>query len=325
MDQLATDEVAASGGDPVDNTTDAPETAVENLSTTDDLYPDDQPQPDGDEGELPADDGEGEPDGEHDEGHDDAPAIEPPHSWKAEDKAKWANLPRDTQEIIARRETEVARLITQKSQEAATAKTEVVEQAKTEIAQFRESQAAQIRQYAALFAPQPPDERLLYTGDPNDAVVYQQQQAAFYRAHAQQQQLQQAAEFEEAQAQQIRDEQTKAAREADNAKLREVWPEWFSDGEEGAKLQEGLKSIATEIGYPAELWEERNANDVLALRKVAEWKADAQRWRSYDRNRRSTNGQFKPSRPLPPVTKPGSGGGRPVRTDDPVKLLYPND
>lgn len=324
MDQLATDEVAAPGGDPVDNTTDATETAVENqpeATTEGDLYPDDTPQSDGDEGENSTDEGE-EP-GEQDD--PEAPAIDAPHSWKAEDKAKWDALPRDAQEIIARRETEVARLITQKSQEASTAKTEVVEQAKTEIAQFRENQAKQIRQYAALFAPQPPNEQLLYTGDPNDAVAYQQQQAAFFRAHAQQQELQQAAEYEEAQAQQIRDEQTKAARAADDEKLREVWPEWFADGDQGGKLQEGLKSIATEIGYPAELWEERNANDVLALRKVAEWKADAQRWRSYDRNRRSTNGQFKPSRTLPPVTKPGISTGRPVQSDDPVKLLYPND
>lgn len=322
MDQFATEEVAASGGDPVEVTTDAPETAVETqpeATTEGDMYPGDQPAQEGEEGEQQADDEGDEP------GDDDAPAIEAPLSWKAEDKAKWGDLPRKAQEIIARRETEVARLVTQKSHEAATAKTEVVEQAKTEIAQFRESQAAQIRQYAALFQPQPPDERLLYTGDPNDAVRFQQQQAEFYRSHAQQQQLQQAADFEDAQAQQIRDAQTKAARAADDAKLRETWPEWFTEGEEGAKLQDSLKSIALEIGYPAELWEERNANDVLALREVAGWKSDAQCWRSYDRNRRSTNGQFKPARTLPPVTKPGATPSRQAHPVDPLKLQYPND
>lgn len=315
MDQLATEEVAAPGGDPVD-LTGAPE-AVAEESSLDVLYPDEAPAEDEADpnvnDEIP--DEEGEPD---------QPAIDPPHSWTAEDKAKWGGLPREAQEIIARRETEVARAITAKSEEAKTARETVVEQAKAEIAEFREKQAAQIRQYAALFTPEPPDERLLYTGNPTDAVTYQQQQAAFLRSHAQQQQLQQAAQFEEAQAQLIRDEQTKAARAADDAKLREEWPEWFMEGEEGQKLQNDLKSIALEIGYPAELWEERNASDVLALRKVAIMKAKAAKWDSYDRNRRKPNGQFQQQRQLPPVTRPGSTA-RPVQSNDPVKLLYPND
>jgi hypothetical protein len=318
MDQLVTEEVAAPGGDSVEEM-DTPEAVAEEVSTLDEMYPDEEAPEEGSEVDPDAEIPEGE------EGEPEEPAIDPPHSWKAEDKAKWSALPREAQEIIARRETEVARMITAKSEEAKTARETVVEQAKTEIAEFRKAQAAQIRQYAALFTPQPPDERLLYTGDPNDAVTYQQQQAAFLRAHAQQQQLQQAAEFEEAQAQQIWDEQTKAARAADEAKLRDQWPEWFAEGEEGRKLQEGLKSIALEVGYPAELWEERNAADVLALRKVADWKAKAAKWDSYDRNRRQANGQFKTQRQLPPVTRPGTSGVRPASAADPVKLLYPND
>lgn len=322
MDQLAADEAAAPGGDSVEQTTDASQAATEDTSEQDMLYPEDAPETSQEE--------DGEPTGEEEDdsegGEPDLPAIEAPHSWKAEEKAKWDSLPREVQEIVARRETEAARAITAKSEEAKTARETVVEQAKTEIAQFRESQANQIRQYAALFAPQPPDERLLYTGDPNDAVTYQQQQASFLRTAAQQQQLQQAAQYEEQQAQLIRDEQTKAARAADDAKLREQWPEWFTEGDEGRKLQDGLKSIALEVGYPAELWEERNAADVLALRKVADWKAKAAKWESYDRNRRGNNGQFRQQRQLPPVNRPGtSGGNRGASPTDTVKLLYPND
>lgn len=327
MDQLVADQAAASTGDPVDNTTaTAQQDAAETPSTVEDLYPDDATQP-GEDGEADAGEDHGNDDHEEGEGEpvDDLPAIEAPHSWKAEDKAKWGDLPREAQEIISRRETEVARLITAKSEEAATAKNTVVEQAKTEIAQFREGQAAQLRQYAALFTPQPPDERLLYTGNQEDHLLYQQQEAAFRRAYAQQQQLQQAAQYEDAEAQRIRDEQDQAARTADNAKLREEWPEWFMDGEEGRKLQDNLKSIALEIGYPEELWGERNAADVLALRKVQSWKADAERWRSYDRNRRNGRGQFQPQRQLPPVTKPGGSAARGPQFNDPVKLLYPND
>ncbi len=319
MDQLVADTAAASGGEPVDDTTVAPEAVAEEPSQIDEMYPDDvdpeQPEGDLDEGDI-EDEGQDEPD---------QPAIDPPHSWKAEDKAKWGDLPRDAQEIIARRETEVARLISSKSEEVATVKNTVVEQAKTEIAQFREGQAAQIRQYAALFTPQPPDERLLYTGNQDDHLLYQQQEASFRRAYAQQQQLQQAAQYEDSEAQRIRDEQDQAARAADNAKLREQWPEWFMEGDEGRKLQGDLKSIALEVGYPEELWEERNASDVLALRRVSDWKAKAQKWDSYDRNRRATDGRFKPQRTLPPVTKPGTSGQRGPASSDPVKLLYPND
>lgn len=316
MDQLATEEVAAPGGDPVIET-DAPEAVAEDVSALDALYPDEAPA----EEEADPNVNDEIPD---EEAEPDQPAIDPPHSWTAEDKAKWGDLPREAQEIIARRETEVARAITAKSEEAKTARETVVEQAKTEIATFREQQAAQIRQYAALFTPEPPDERLLYTGNQQDSILYQQQQAAFMRAHAQQQQLQQAAQYEEAQAQLIRDEQSKAAREADNKRLREEWPEWFMEGETGQKLQNDLKSIALEVGYPAELWEERNAADVLALRKVSDWKAKAAKWDSYDRNRRTPNGQFRQQRQLPPVTRPGSTA-RPAQSSDPVKLLYPND
>lgn len=318
MDQLATEEVAAPGGDPVIDM-DAPEVVAEEVSPIDELYPDEAAERD-----APADDEQGD-DIPDEEGEPEAPAIDPPHSWKAEDKAKWDDLPREAQEIIARRETEVARAITAKSEEAKTARETVVEQAKTEIATFREQQAAQIRQYAALFTPEPPDERLLYTGNPQDAVTYQQQQAAFMRSHAQQQQLQQAAQYEEAQAQLIRDEQTKAARAADEAKLREQWPEWFMEGDTGQKLQSDLKSIALDIGYPEELWEERNAADVLALRKVADWKAKAAKWDSYDRNRRAPSGQFRQQRQLPPVTRPGAQSTAVKKPADPLKLQYPND
>lgn len=45
--------------------------------------------------------------------------IEPPSRWSAERKAKFAALPRDAQEILLERESEVDKRITQKSQELA--------------------------------------------------------------------------------------------------------------------------------------------------------------------------------------------------------------
>ncbi|MBO9624162.1 MAG: hypothetical protein J7500_15750 [Sphingomonas sp.] len=316
MDQLATDPVAASEVDPAEDPAEVTGAAEEQPSLEGDMYPEDASEPEGVEGEENPDEPEGEPD---------EPAIEPPHSWKAEDKERWANIPREAQEIIARRETEVARLITDKGKEVEQAKTETVTQAAQEIAAFRDQQAQTYLQLAAQIMPQEPDQRLLYSDDPQHHVLYNQQRAIWESAVAQQQRLQLAAQHEAAEAQRIQQDLEAQAKAADDAKLREAFPEWFDDGETGKKLQSELKSAADELGY-SELWEQRNAADVLALRKVAEWRADARRWQSYDRNRRNPNGTYKAAqRQLPPVTKPGSAPGNAVQSTDPVKLLYPND
>lgn len=322
MDQLVADEAAASGGEPVDDTTVAPEAVEIEASPIDEMYPDEaRERPEG----APEGDEEEAPEGGEDEPVDDQPAIDPPHSWKAEDKAKWGDLPRDAQEIIARRETEVARLITAKSDEARTTKDTVVKQARSEIAEFRQAKADEIGALAAMILPQQPDQQLLFSQNPEDRDRYWQQKAIADQATAIRDHLSNARSEELRAAQSIRDEEAEELKAADDARLREQWPEWFTDGEEGRKLQGDLKSIALEVGYPEELWEERNASDVLALRRVADWKAKAQKWDSYDRNRRATDGRFKPQRTLPPVTKPGTSGQRGPMSADPVKLLYPND
>lgn len=45
------------------------------------------------------------------------PAIEPPHSWSAEAKARWANVPPDTQAYIAEREAQAHQAITRAGQQ----------------------------------------------------------------------------------------------------------------------------------------------------------------------------------------------------------------
>jgi hypothetical protein len=47
-----------------------------------------------------------------------APAIEPPHSWSAEAKARWKDVPPDVQAFVARREMDVHRFVTQFGQKA---------------------------------------------------------------------------------------------------------------------------------------------------------------------------------------------------------------
>lgn len=64
---------------------------------------------------------EDQPTGEGDEGDSEpaTPAIEPPSSWSAEDKAVFATLPPEAQQIVARRESERDKAISQRMQESA--------------------------------------------------------------------------------------------------------------------------------------------------------------------------------------------------------------
>jgi hypothetical protein len=75
---------------------------------------------------LPTEEEDPSPGDEDDEGIDPdepeeepAPAIDPPQSWKADEKTAWAKLPPDVQAIVARREGERDRYISTRSQEMA--------------------------------------------------------------------------------------------------------------------------------------------------------------------------------------------------------------
>lgn len=53
------------------------------------------------------------------------PAIEAPHSWSAEEKARWASVPPETQAYIARRETEAHQAITRAGEQVKTLEQQV--------------------------------------------------------------------------------------------------------------------------------------------------------------------------------------------------------
>lgn len=326
MTQLA-DTTAAVGGDPVEQTDATPaETAPE--ATLDDLYPDDAPreelsepeeqdpnvndEADAETGDEETPEGEGEPE---------EPAIEPPHSWKAEARQHWDTLPRETQEYLRERDREQTQFVNAKAQEAAQARETVRQQAMEELAQFKEQQAIQYRALAQQFFPREPDERLLHTGNPQDHLTYQQQEAAYRRGLAQQRGLQQAIAQETAEAQRIRGQQEQAAMQAEVERLRTELPEWF-DPEKAANLQRDLGAIATELGYPAELLPEANTADILALKKSAEWKEKAAKWDAYQKSKMAG---VRAAKRLPTPNKPGSPTRDNGASADPVKLLYPND
>jgi len=245
--------------------------------------------------------------------------IAPPTSWKAEDKAEWDRLPRNVQETVTRREAERDQFLQSKAREAATVERRVQDEARSALAQIQRNSAAELQRYAEMFAPQTPDPRLLYTGDAQDALTYQQQEAAHRAALAQQQSLQQQAQQRAAEAQQIEEQQAQATREAEVERLQQALPDWF-DPDKGPKLKQELQSIGAAMGYPAELMSEATAQDILALKYVSSIKAKADKYDALISKKMSAVSR---ARQLPRIAKPGTGAAQP--SNDPVKLLYPND
>ena len=230
------------------------------------------------EADLPAEEEEaddGEEEGEEDE-------VEPvlvekaplPASWSKEDAKVWETLPPDAQAVVARREAERDKYVRKVGFEASQTRQQVETQAREVIAQLHDNHAQALAVYAQQFTPQPPDQRLLYTGNPDDVLTYQRQDAAYRAGADQQQQLHQQIAQVQQQANLARTQAQQAERGSDAQRLKEQLPEWF-DPSEGPKLQTELQSIGAELGYPVELMAEASSTDILALKKAAEWRAKA--------------------------------------------------
>lgn len=225
-----------------------------------------------------------------------------PHSWSKEDAEAWAALTPEVREVVARREKERDKFVADVGRKAADQRKEVERQALEAVAQHADNYASQLSAYMSQSLPQPPDQRLLYTNNPDDIVLYQRQDAAYRAADAQQQQLQQSIAQSQQQAQMARQQAMTAQQQAEAQRLHEVLPEFF-DPDTGPKLRQSLESIGQELGYPADLMAQAGANDILALKKAAEWRDKAAKFDKLVSKRMETVRQAKT---LPKMTRPGS-------------------
>jgi hypothetical protein len=124
------------GGDDDDGA--PPETVAQEESTP---AGEDAAPPDTDPGASGEDEGQREP--------EKSSAIEAPLSWSAEGKAAFAKLPPDLQQIVATRESERERGVSQRMSEAAE-KAKAAEAEKAQAAQERQRYAQQLSQFANL-------------------------------------------------------------------------------------------------------------------------------------------------------------------------------
>jgi hypothetical protein len=233
---------------------------------------------------------------------DDLPPIDPPVSWDAEAKAKFAELPRELQETVQKREAERERFVQTKSQEATRAQQEARQAALSELAQIEQGYSQHFQTLAEQLMPQRPNPALLQ----HDPQAFYAQQANYETAIAQQRELQQQSQ-QYAQQAQMRQAQIEQAEHAEQARIiTEQFPE-YADPTTGPELQRKLTAVAKRLGYPDELISQARATDILAMRNVAEAldKAD-----KYDALMKDKMAKVRAAKGKPPVTaRPGVAQG----------------
>lgn len=247
------------------------------------------------EEEQPEEQPEGEPDEPVVE-DDAAEEIAPPVSWKDDEKAEFAALPRKQQEIIARREAERERFVQSKSHEAREAKL-AAQRETTE--KFTAMQKLFQQQVQAVLPPIPPEPSAhLQVSDPYAFANAVEARKAAIRQH----QIAQAQNQQLTQAQQAQEKALKEQEEAASLELlRDNLPEYFED--HGGELRQALRSTALELGYTEEKVEGVDGADVLALHKARQWKDKADK---YDALMAKKMEGVRAAKSLPRVSRPGA-------------------
>lgn len=268
---------------------------------------------------------ETEPTGEHQteqsaEPADELPPIEPPRSWKAEEKERFKSLPRETQAYLAERETERDRAIRQSQNEAAeklkglTAKEQAVEQARQQyeaalpqLLQTLQSQQAgefsdvkTINDVERLAREDWP--RYLQWDVAQKKIAAVQQEMLASQQRATQEKAQKFSEF--------------AQRQDDLFKDRV--PD-MGDPAKAAKLQTAAMNVLKDLGFEeAELTGSWNGEKDLSLRdhRVQLLIRDATLWR--DAQAKAVTAA---KRPVPPVQRPGAATVRSSARESEIQNL----
>jgi hypothetical protein len=225
------------------------------------------------------------------------PPIAPPVSWTAEKKEKFAELPRDLQEYVAERETDREKFVQSKAQEAAQTRSQVEQAAMAQIVELQRAAAEQLDQYAQQLTVQKPDPRLIAS----DPELYAHQAAAYEHYTAQREQAQRDAEQARNQVSAYEREMESREAQAFRQTLADQLPDYL-DPTKGPKLQQELGSIALELGYSAEQIAEARASDILAMQKVSQLKAKADKYDTLMAKKMET---VRAAKALPKVAKPG--------------------
>lgn len=229
--------------------------------------------PEGDEPEGEED--EAEEDGDDDEDEPEQPAIAPPASLTAEEKANWQQLPPEAQQAIvaieARRTAEVQTGL----EKARNAQREAETAAASRIAEAERLHAEQLAKIGQAYAPQPPDPQLARS-NPGLWIAQKAEYDALAAQHG---------EFMQ-QVEAIRESATQEQERLEADAVKAMWAEVANDLPEArdpAQWQElmvKLSPVAIEVGYPEELLADATPRDIRAIKRAAAWKEKADKYDS---------------------------------------------
>lgn len=244
-----------------------------------DIY-DDEPEgdelPEGDDDEeLPEDEGdepEAEDDSEDEADEPETPAIAPPASLNAEEKAVWAQLPPEAQQTLAAIETRRTAEVQSGLEKARNAQREATSAAAGRVAEAQRMFAEQQAAIAQHYAPKAPVESQYPNWE-----SFARAQTAYREQSAQHDQLMQ--RFTS-----LHGEATKEQERIEAEALTNMWADVKTDLPEAADkaqwdaLMDKIAPVALELGYPQELLAEATPNDIRALKRAAAYKEKADKW-----------------------------------------------
>ena len=227
------------------------------------------------------------------------PPIEPPISWTAEDKAKFAELPRELQETVGKREAEREKFVQSKAQEAAQAREAARTEAMAFAAQLKDEAVQHLTQYARQFEVQPPDPALI-TQNPE---AYAQQLSTYQYAQAQREQAQSDAEKAAAERDQyqaaLREQEAKVFHQRLQAELPEVFD---ASGQQNVAFRDQIAATAEALEYDNEAIGRASIEELKALKIATDWREKAAK---YDKLMAKQMERVRAGKTLPPVSKPG--------------------
>lgn len=231
----------------------------------------DETDPEADEGDEPeAEEGDDE---DADEGEPET-AIAPPASLTAEEKAAWAQLPPEAQQTLvaieARRTAEVQTGL----EKARSAQREAESAAAGRVAEAQRLFAEQQATLAQRFAPVKPNPQHY-----PDWQTYSQAQARYEAEAAQHNDLMQQLNGLHAEATAEQERLEAQALQAQWKAVQNDLPE-AADQAQWSELITKLSPLALELGYPEELLADATPTDIRAIKRAAEWKADADKYKA---------------------------------------------
>lgn len=235
----------------------------------------------------------------------DAPAIEVPASLTAEEKAKFAALPKDAQRYVADLEGRRAVQVQTATTKASEAQRAAESAAARADAQAQARYAQQLKAFGEHLAPQKPDSQLAAY----DPAAYIAQQAQYEAAKAQHDEFMQQAESLGTDAEAAMTDAEVQQRDRDLMNIPEVQNEatreqFFTKAIDAGKL---LGLDMTKIGHAT-------AGELKALRQVADWREKSEKYDAATARQMQRVRDGKSTRTTKPnAAQPSSAEGRGYR------------